>query len=108
MYQAKQTIQLKQGNSFRLLVGYTDEVNNPLPITGIDIKADIKDEYQQLVAPMVVTRIDDIKGVFALSLPPLATLPARSLYCDIRMVQNGTVRNSDIVRLSFSEVVTHG
>lgn len=107
MYHAKQIIQLKQANSFVLAVTYTDEAGKPLSLAGIDIDVQVRDGSKQLLTKMVVNRLDVTGGVFTLTMPP-DFMPAGAVYIDIRMIKNGVVRNSDIVQLIFSEVVTHG
>lgn len=107
MYKPSQIIQLKQYNSVTLAVAYTDEAGQSLPLTGIVITAQLRDSSQQLLGEMTVTRVDSDKGLFALTLPTYF-VPSKAVFVDIRFLENGTVRNSDIVQLVFSEVVTHG
>lgn len=108
MYKHTAVLKLKHNNSFNLLCNYTDDEGNNLSLTGLDISADIKNNDKEYVCSLVVNITDTNKGLFQLSLEPNMELPYRDLYLDVRISENSTVRNSDILKLEISEVVTYG
>ena len=108
MYQANQTLAIKQNNSFSLISQYLDDNDVPIDLAGLEIKADIKDSAKQLVASMQVNIINAATGMFELTLPSNTALPSKQLFMDVRLIEGFTVRNSDIVKLDVSEVVTNG
>lgn len=108
MYQANQTLAIKQNNSFSLISQYIDNNNLPIDLTGLEIKADIKDSAKTLIASMQVNIINAATGMFELTLPIDTVLPSKLLFMDVRLIEGFTVRNSDIVKLDVSEVVTNG
>lgn len=108
MYQANQTLAIKQNNSFSLISQYVDDNNLPIDLTNLEIKADIKDSAKTLIASLQVNIINAATGLFELTLPMNVALPTKSLFMDVRLIEGFTVRNSDIVKLDVSEVVTSG
>lgn len=108
MYQANQTLAIKQNNSFSLMSQYLDDNNAPIDLAGLEIKADIKDSAKTLIVSMQVNIINAATGTFELTLPSNTTLPSKQLFMDVRLIDGFTVRNSDIVKLNVSEIVTNG
>lgn len=109
MYEASQTIQVKQTNTFSFIVAYTDDNDLPLSLEAENIKAHIKDAKGVKVCDLVVNPIDLAEGVVELQLPQsLKALPLKPLYMDIRLEQAGIVRNSDILEIEVLQVVTNG
>lgn len=106
MYSPKQTLDIKQSNTVSFVVTYSDDEGKSLSLEGVTIEADIKDSSKKLVATMKVTSLSDT--TFELILPDDVVLPLKTLYMDIRFIQNEVVRNSDIVQLNVKEVVTSG
>lgn len=106
MYKPCAKIDIKSGNSFSLICSYTDEAGALLPIDNTQIIAEIKDSGRTLIATMVVNILD--ANSFELALPLGVVLNPGQYYTDVRMVTDGTVRNSDTMQLNVAEVVTNG
>lgn len=108
MYKETKTIKLKQRNFIGFVSQYTDDEGNPLPLEGLDINAELRDSGKQLIATFTVNILDSNNGLFELSLPTDTEITKRTLYTDILISEEGIKRNSDILKLDFSEVVTYG
>lgn len=102
MYKPTQYIAVRSGNTFSLLCSYTDELGIPLNILNSQISAEVRDSSKNLITTLDIAIESD--STFRLS--SVITLPEGIYFTDIKIVEDGIVRNSDILRINVSDVVT--
>ena len=101
-------IEIKRGNTFNLLLAYTDDTGKSLSLKDTSIDAHLRNINGELVSELKVMILNEENGLAALYLPEDLLLPRQNLYTDIRLIYQGTVRNSDPVQLIFKDVVAYG
>ena len=79
-----------------------------LSLKDTSIDAHLRNINGELVSELKVMILNEENGLAALYLPEDLLLPRQNLYTDIRLIYQGTVRNSDPVQLIFKDVVTYG
>lgn len=101
-YRPSARVVIKSGNTFGLFCTYTDGSGLPLPLDNATVSAEVRNSNKALITEMSVDV--ETNSTFRLSLS--TPLPVGVYYTDIRIVENGVVRNSDILQLNVIDVVT--
>ena len=102
-YRPSAKVVVKNGNTFSLFCSYTDETGIPLPLTNATITAEVRNQGKTLISQMTVTLESD----YTFRLSPPTDLPSGVFYTDVRIVENGVVRNSNILQINVVDVVTN-
>jgi hypothetical protein len=72
------------GSTFELQCQYTDSNAKPIDITNINIKSQIRDSANKLIADCVVTKVDNQAGKFTMRVSDTSKWPVARLFQDIQ------------------------
>ncbi len=104
MYQSNKVVHTKQGDNNLIPCWFVDDDDKPIDISNMQITSHIKDINHRPIGEMTIQLDDAPNGAFFMAIP--TDVYWGNYFADVRFVENGIVRHSDIFRLTIHEVVT--
>lgn len=106
MYQSKQSISIKHGDTFNLVCQLKNDDDTPIDISNAVISSQVKDIKKNLITTLIATKTQAPKGAFLLAAN--TALPVGVLFIDVLIEQENSKRHSETLRLNVLEAVTDG
>lgn len=107
MYKYSHTIEYNHSTTFGLGVRCTHD-GVACDVSNMQITSFIRDANGHFITELVVTKMADT-GLLHFTLPKGVVLPVRTLYMDVRVVQDDVERvSTERVRILVNRVVTFG
>ncbi len=105
MYHTNKAINTKAGDDNLITCLLTDDDNNPIDISSMQINSQMRDVNSKLIANMIIQINNAPQGAFFMAIPRHV---ARGIYfADVQFIdESGVIRHSDIFRLNVKETVT--
>lgn len=101
-------ITFKRGDSFFVVATYTNSSDVPQDITSVGIKSQVRNSSDELLAELVVDKLDQITqlGKYTLATPIGYSLPTGRHKWDIQYTVAGQVQSTETIYVSIIEDVT--
>lgn len=97
------TLYMKRNESITLLVTFTDDNNELIEVSVEDIKAQIRNNYNDFVAEFTVSQNDDLTS-YTLECLDTKDFPLGELFFDIALkIDNGSFKYSETMKIVMLE-----
>lgn len=84
-------ITFKRGDTFLVSASLTDELDEPIPMTGWALpRAHVRNSTDALISELVAAWVNQALGTYSLSLANTNSWPIEKLYCDVEYVTDSS------------------
>jgi hypothetical protein len=97
---------IKRGDSLGFYAVLTDESGLPVPGIAANLKSQVRDNQDVLVADLTITEDATIPGKYLLQCSDTSNWPVGTMLLDIQWSNNGIVTSTDTIQLPVQKDVT--